>query len=302
MDEEGGHSHQIRRQSGRNELLDELLGRHQHLAAHVAAFFGGGQLVLKMDPRDARFDHGFHQFEGVQGAAKAGFRIRHDRGEPVGPRATLRMLDLIGPLERIVDSAHHVGDTVGRVEALVRIHLAGVVGIGRHLPATEINGRESGLDLLDRLIAGQGAQGRHIRLGVQQMPQPLGSHFGQGVLDLDGAAEPDDIIRRVRPRDPLPSRVSGPLFRKFCCLKIVLHVSSPLERSIEQFQENAPANQKCGSGVGSDQLVPGGEPHAGGDRGILRFHPLGPSAMRKAFPALGPVFNILNSYSIQCTS
>ena len=53
------------------------------------------------------------------------------------------------------------GTERGRIERLVRIHLAGVVGVGRDLPAREIDGLEPGLHLLQGLVAGQRAERAH---------------------------------------------------------------------------------------------------------------------------------------------
>jgi hypothetical protein len=50
-------------------------------------------------------------------------------------RATGQVLYLVGTLQGLVDALHQGGDRVGRVQALVRVHLARGVGIGRHLEA-----------------------------------------------------------------------------------------------------------------------------------------------------------------------
>ena len=87
------------------ELLDRFLRRHQHLAAHVAALLHRGQLVLEVHAAGAGADHRLHQFEGVQHAAEARFRVRDDRREVVDVvlvtlRDALRVLDLVSALER----------------------------------------------------------------------------------------------------------------------------------------------------------------------------------------------------------
>jgi hypothetical protein len=64
-------------------FCDGFARRHQHLAAHVAALLDGGELVFEVHAGGAGFDHGLHQFEGVQHAAEAGFGVGDDRGEVV---------------------------------------------------------------------------------------------------------------------------------------------------------------------------------------------------------------------------
>ena len=64
----------------------------------------------------------------------------------------------------------------------------GEVGVGRHLPAAEVDGVEAGLHLLHGLVAGQRAQRVDEGLGIAQRPQLLCAALGQRVLDLDAAA------------------------------------------------------------------------------------------------------------------
>ena len=122
----------------------------------------------------------------------------------------LRAMDLVGALQGVVDGAHHRGHAVGRIEALVRIHLAAQVGVARHLPAAQVDRLEPGLHLLHRLIAGERAERGHVRLRVQQMPQPLRAHARQRVLNPDGAAQAFDVLRAVGPHDPSPTRIGFP--------------------------------------------------------------------------------------------
>src|SRR3712207_9593903 len=60
-------------------------------------------------------------------------------------------VDLVGPQQRVVDAANDGGHGVDRVQALVRVRVAGEVGVGGHLPAGEVDRLESGADHLDRL-------------------------------------------------------------------------------------------------------------------------------------------------------
>ena len=208
----GGNAADIGRQARRYQLGHRFLGGHQHFAAHVPAFFGRRELILEMNPGRAGFDHLFHQFKGVQRTAEPGFGVGHDGGEPVRPGfAAVEHLDLVGPPQGVVDSPHHRRHAVGGVQALVRVHLTGQVGVGGHLPAAQVDGLETGLDLLHGLIAGQCAQGGHVFFVVDQVPEAFGPDFGEGVLDGQVAAQLEDIIGRVGANDTFPARIFGPV-------------------------------------------------------------------------------------------
>ena len=136
-----------------------LLGRDQDLAAEVAALLLRGELVLPVHAGGAGRDHRGHQLVGVERAAEAGLGVGHDRDQPVlASGCPRRVVDLVGAEQRVVDAAHHRGDRVGRIQALVRVGVAGEVGVGGDLPAGQVDGLEPGLDLLHRLVAGQGAE------------------------------------------------------------------------------------------------------------------------------------------------
>ena len=111
-DHQGRHAIDVSGHARCNQLLHRFGGGHQNLAAHVAAFLDRSQLVFKVNATGASTDHGLHQFIGVEHAAKAGFRVGHDRcvlihitliagANPFGP------LDFISTRERIVDALHH---------------------------------------------------------------------------------------------------------------------------------------------------------------------------------------------------
>src|SRR3984893_10635266 len=111
----------------------------------------------------------------------------------------------------MVDAAAHMGNTVGRVKALIGIHLAGVVSIRRDLPSTDVNGLNTGLHLLHGLVAGHRAQRVDIGLGLQQLPQALGAHASQRVLDVDRSTETQHIFGRVSSLNALPTPIIGPV-------------------------------------------------------------------------------------------
>jgi hypothetical protein len=77
---------------------------------------------------------------------------------------------------------------------LIRVDVAGRVGVRRHLPAGAVDGFEPSPHGLDGLAARQRAQGRDEGLLGAQLPQLLRAALGQGVLDEKGAAQLVDIL------------------------------------------------------------------------------------------------------------
>ena len=77
------HAEHVGREARREEGADELAGRHEHLAAEVAALLLRRELILEVDARRARLDHPLHQLEGVQRAAEAGLGVGDDREQVV---------------------------------------------------------------------------------------------------------------------------------------------------------------------------------------------------------------------------
>ena len=75
------------------------------------------------------------------------------------------------------------------------------VGVGGDLPAGEVDRLQAGADLLHGLVAGQRAERVDEILLVDELPQPVGAHFGERVPDLDRAAQPLHVLRRVGPLD-----------------------------------------------------------------------------------------------------
>ncbi len=88
----GRHTLDIGREARGVERADMLADRHQHLAAEMAAFFLGGELVLEMHAGRTRLDHRPHQLIGVERAAEAGLGIGDDRRHPISA--------VIAPLRR----------------------------------------------------------------------------------------------------------------------------------------------------------------------------------------------------------
>ncbi len=164
------------------------LGGDQHLAAEVPAFLFRCELVFIMHPGGACGDIRFHDLEAVERSAEAGLGIGDDRREPVAGRAAFHMLDLVGALERRVDFPGQFGTGIGRVERLIGIHLPRGVGVGRDLPAGQIDRLQSGADHLHRLVARKRAERMDIILGLEQLPQLERAAARDGVLDRQRAA------------------------------------------------------------------------------------------------------------------
>ena len=158
----------------------------------------------------ARFDHRLHQLEGVKRAAKSGFGVGNERHEPVDAVLALGVMDLVGARQRIVQAAAEVGHRVGRIQTLVGIHLAGIVGVSRDLPAADIDGLQPGRDHLYGLVASHGAESVDILFGGQHLPQALGAESRQRVLDVQRAAQAHHIFRGIRTGNSLPARVGLP--------------------------------------------------------------------------------------------
>lgn len=119
-----------------------------------------------MNTGRACFNKGFSQFKGMQWAAEACLSICHNRHQPVDRMIFFGVVDLSGAKQGVVDAAYEGWDAVGRVEILIRIHLTSQVGVGSHLPATDIDGLKAGFDLLHSLVTGQGAEGGHVGFGM----------------------------------------------------------------------------------------------------------------------------------------
>jgi hypothetical protein len=105
----------------------------------VAAFFGRRQLVFEMYRGGAGLNHGFHDLKSVQHPAKAGFGIGHNGREPIRSGPALQSADLVGPEQSVIDGADQRRHAIGRIEALVGVHLRGAIGVGCNLPAAHVD-------------------------------------------------------------------------------------------------------------------------------------------------------------------
>ena len=157
-DDHRGHAHDVRREARGDQLVDRLGGRDQHLAAQMTALFRGRQLILEMHGGGAGADQRLGQFERIEVAAETRLGIGDDRRQPIDVGLAFQVMNLIGAQQGVVDALDHFRHRVDRIQALVRIHLAGGIGIARHLPSGAINGLEARLHGLHGLVAGHAAQ------------------------------------------------------------------------------------------------------------------------------------------------
>ena len=204
-DEHRRHAHDVGGEPGGDEVPYALGRRQEDLAAHVAALLFRGKLVLEVDAGCAGLDHTLHQLEDVQRAAETGLGVGDYRGEPVDAVLTFGVVDLVCPLQRLVDPLDHVRHAVRRVQTLVRVHLARQVRIRRNLPTGEVDRLQAGLHLLHRLVARQRTESIDVVLAVHQVPEPLRAEPGQRVLDLYGPPQLGDVLRAVRALDAFPA-------------------------------------------------------------------------------------------------
>ncbi len=175
------------------------LGRNQHLAAEMAAFLFRCELVLEVNAGRTRFDEGLHDLEGVERSAETCLGVRHDRREPGVDRQAVafRRFDLVGALQRAVDALGEFRGSIGGVKRLVGIHGGRRVGIGRDLPARQVDRLQAGAHHLHGLIARQRAERVHEVLLVDELPQAVRAVLGQAVADLNRTAQALHILGRI---------------------------------------------------------------------------------------------------------
>ena len=76
------------------ERANELAGRHEDLAAQVAALLLRRELILEVHAGGASLDHRLHELEGIERAAEAGLGVGNHRREPVAMRRRFALRSL----------------------------------------------------------------------------------------------------------------------------------------------------------------------------------------------------------------
>ncbi len=163
----------------------------------MAALLLGGELVFEMDRSGPGLDIGLHDLEAVQWPAEPGLGIGDDRHEPVALCPAFADLDLVGALEGAIDPPRQLGPGIGGIERLVGVHRAGGVGVGRDLPAREVDCVEPGADLLHCLVASHSTKGPHWFVALQHLPQPIRPAAGQSLFDDHRSAQRLNFRRAI---------------------------------------------------------------------------------------------------------
>ena len=91
-------------------------------------------------------------------------------------------LNLIGAAQGIVDALYDRRDTIRGIEALVRVHFPGQIGVRRHLPSAQVDRLQAGFHLLNGLITRQRAQRVDVVFGLEEFPETRGARLRNGVL------------------------------------------------------------------------------------------------------------------------
>ena len=212
------------------EVADMRGGRDQHLAAEMAALLFRRELVLVVDAGRARLDERLHDLEGVERAAEAGFGVGDDRREPGLDRkpVAFRRLDLVGALQRAVDALgtapaprwpdRATGRDTWPTPCWRRPRPASPRGrspSGRRGPSAWPGCRDSAPSALTKSSSWISCHSRLAPISARRMP------------DLDRAAQPLDVVRRVGPLDA----VEAALRRRGDKVVKISHHRSPVAAS-----------------------------------------------------------------------
>ncbi len=103
-------------------------------------FFSEASWSSKCTPAAPASIMRLHQLVGVERPAEAGLGVGHDRARASRAGALPSACSIWSARSSAwLMRLHDRGDAVGRVEALVRVHRPGQVGVGRDLPAGEVD-------------------------------------------------------------------------------------------------------------------------------------------------------------------
>src|SRR5262249_13018811 len=136
------------------------------------------------------------------------------------------------------DSPQQVRNAIYGIEALVRIHLACGIGVGRYLPTADVDRIQPGLHHLERLVARHRTEGMDIGFLMQQVPESLRADPRERVFNMNRPAQPNYILGGVGSLNTLPPRVVIPIPTQSGCSSIILTVFRRLveHRGILQYR------------------------------------------------------------------
>ena len=98
-------------------------------------------------------------------------------------------MNLVRAQQGIVDAFDHARHGIDGIEALIRVHLAGGIGVAGDLPTGTVDRLEAGLHGLHRLIAGHAPEGADHGLGLQLPPELFSTQASERMLDMDRPAQ-----------------------------------------------------------------------------------------------------------------
>ena len=219
-DDDAGHAHHVELEPCGVEPFELLVGRHQHLAALMAALLGAGALVLDVISGHAGFDEAADQVAHMRITTVAGVGVGDDERPVVVCRG--RGALLVGHLQPQVlliavggeQSTHQGGGLVGHLAE----RIAGQIGprvladgaLRRRRPAAEVDALDSHPLHHHGLAGGVGAERRDaLLLGEQFAQSPMERRRGlarHDVVGRDGAALLDDLTGRVQAGDAVEAR------------------------------------------------------------------------------------------------
>ncbi len=211
-DDDAWDLHQVELKACRIQAFDLFIHRYQHLACLVTALFHAGFLVLDMVPGDADFDEAPHQVADMGITAMTGVGVGDDEGSIINLRCArplffthaqaLKILVAVGGDQRPDQRCGLFGDLAQGVAGQVWAGVFFGRALGRGCPAAEIDPLDP--HALHRYgLAGRvGAEGRNRFMVGKKLTQAFEKGvcgvLGDGVLNRDGAALLDDLVRRVQ--------------------------------------------------------------------------------------------------------
>ena len=179
--DDAGHPHDVELEAGGVEPLDLLVGRHQHLAALMAALLRAGALILDVIAGHAGLDEAANQVAHVRITAVAGVGVGDDERPVVvggGGGALLVghpqpqvLLIAVGGQQRAHQARSLVGHLAQRIAGEVGAGILADRALGRRRPAAEVDALDAH-PLHDHGLARRvGAEGGDALLLREQLAQ-----------------------------------------------------------------------------------------------------------------------------------